>query len=137
MIETAKGISHNKRRVELWTPNQKKTLLGLCVVLLIFLGVESVRKPIQLSDPLPIASSRTDEILDRLNPNTADAAALSAIPNLGENRAKDIVAYRDVFTIQHPGIPPFKSTSDLMHVKGIGPGISSNMEPYLQFSPQN
>jgi DNA uptake protein ComE-like DNA-binding protein len=43
------------------------------------------------------------------------------------------VAYRDAFERDHPGVPAFKSANDLMQVKGIGPGVASNMEPFLIF----
>jgi DNA uptake protein ComE-like DNA-binding protein len=120
-------------RAEIWTSTQRKTLLGLCFTLLIFLMIESIRNPIQITDPPLTASARSNEIQDRLDPNTADAAALSAIPNLGESRAEQIVDYRENFTRQHPGVAAFKSADDLMRVKGIGPGVSSNMSPYLIF----
>ena len=123
-----------RRRIELWTLRQRKALLGLSIVLLIFLSIEAWRKSAWVSDPPPDTTPRADEIQDRIDPNTADAAELSGIPNLGESRARDIVAYRETFARQHPGVPPFKSANDLMRVKGIGPGISSNMEPYLFFT---
>jgi hypothetical protein len=121
-----------KRRWELWTLAQRKTLLGLCGVVLMLLIVEGFRKPVRLGDP-PNASARADEIQDRIDPNTADAAALSAIPNLGEVKAREIVEYRETFASQHPGVPAFNSAQDLMMIKGIGPGTASNMEPFLIF----
>jgi len=40
-----------KRSFELWTLKQRKTLLGLCGIALIFLIAEGFRKPVRLSDP--------------------------------------------------------------------------------------
>jgi DNA uptake protein ComE-like DNA-binding protein len=122
-----------KPKLEIWTRRQRRTLLGFCVILLIFLGIERWRKPVTLADPAMGSSARSSKIRDRLDPNTADAAALSAIPNLGENRAQDIVSYRETFAGQHPGVVPFKRSADLMRVKGIGPSMAADLEPFLIF----
>ena len=54
-----------KRRLELWTLTQRKTLLGLCTIVLVFLIVEGYRKPVRLSDP-PNASAQADRNQDRI-----------------------------------------------------------------------
>ena len=118
---------------QLWTPSQRKTLLCACAILLVFLAIEWLRKPANISDPPPSESPRAAEIQDRLDPNTADAAALSAIPNLGEIKAAEIVEYREAFTRQHPGKCAFRSVDDLRHIKGIGPATTAMLENYLSF----
>ena len=48
-----------------------------------------------ISDPQPSEGPRAAELQSRIDPNAADWKTLAAIPNLGEKRAKAIVAYRD------------------------------------------
>ncbi len=90
-----------------------------------------------MTDPPPVDSPRAGEIADRLDPNTADAAALSAIPNLGEKRAAEIAEFRTDFLRQNPGRVPFESPDDLLQIKGIGPATVASMEPFLSFPPKN
>jgi DNA uptake protein ComE-like DNA-binding protein len=123
----------SKPKIEIWTLAQRKTLLGLCVAGLLFLLIEGYRKPARLSDP-PGAAARAAEIQDRIDPNIADAAALSAIPNLGEVKASEIIEYRETFAKHHRGVAAFTSPQDLMAIKGIGPGTVSNIEPFLIFT---
>jgi DNA uptake protein ComE-like DNA-binding protein len=120
-------------RWQLWTLGQQKTLLALCLLLLVWLGIEQAMQPALVPDPPTDSAPRANEIQDCLDPNTADAAALSAIPSLGESKARDIVAFRETFIRQHPGQHPFNSADDLMQIKGIGPGVSSDISPYLYF----
>jgi hypothetical protein len=117
----------------MWTLSQSKALLGLCVMLALFLLVESIRKPTEISDPPGRASPRAAEIMDRIDPNTADAAALAAIPNLGEKRAVEIVEYRENFKRRYPGAVAFSSVDDLMLMKGFGAATAANVSPYLVF----
>ncbi len=117
----------------LWTTSQRKALLTLGVVLAMFLTIQWLREPVDLADPLPNDGPRVEEIMNRLNPNTADAAALSAIPNLGEKRAAEIIGYRENFIRQHPNSSAFNSTDDLRNIKGFGPATAANLAPYLMF----
>ncbi len=48
-----------------------------------------------------------------VNINTADASQLSLLPRIGEKAAQRIIEYRT----EHG---PFKKSSDLMQVKGVG-----------------
>jgi DNA uptake protein ComE-like DNA-binding protein len=81
----------------------------------------------------PAAGTRTDELLDRIDPNTADWAALATLPALGPGLAKRIVEYREQFTATHPGQLAFTSPQDLQNVRGIGPAIVTTIAPYLAF----
>jgi competence protein ComEA len=120
-----------------WTPTQRRSILVLCLILLMFLAVESLRKSAVVGDPPPQNASRADQIQDRLDPNTADAAALAAIPELGEKRAAEIVEYREKFLLQYPGHRAFDSADDLMRVKGFGLATVANLGPYLRFPNEN
>lgn len=117
----------------MWTLSQRKALLAMCLAGAVFLAVELHRQPTDLTDPAPDQSPRADEIQDRLNPNTADADDLAAIPNLGEKRAAEIVEYRENFLRQHPKSLAFRSLNDLDRLKGFGPATEANLAPYLVF----
>jgi hypothetical protein len=123
-----------RRLPQLWTVSQRRVIILLIAILTIGLSIQLWRRPISIAYPPPTDSPRGDEIADRLDPNTADAAALAAIPNLGEKRAQDIVAYRNTFTVQHPGDTAFTRPEDLMRIKGIGAGTVANVRPFLTFA---
>ena len=120
----------------LWTLSQRRVVLGIVVVLLAFLAIEYHLNPSQISDPQPPQGSRYEELQDRLDPNTADAAALAAIPQLGEKKAQQIVDYRDDFVKSHHGQPAFIEPRDLLKIKGIGVSTMNNMQQYLAFPSQ-
>jgi competence protein ComEA len=60
----------------------------------------------------------------KVNINTANAAQLAELPGVGEKLAARIVEHR-----QKEGA--FKSTQELMNVKGIGEKNLQKLEPYL------
>jgi competence protein ComEA len=60
----------------------------------------------------------------KVNINTATAAQLAELPGIGEKTAARIVEHR-----QKEG--PFKTTQELMNVKGIGEKNLQKLEPYL------
>ena len=59
-----------------------------------------------------------------VNINSADATQLALLPRIGEKAAERIIAYRT----EHG---PFKKTSDLMQVKGVGAKTFERLSPYL------
>ena len=59
-----------------------------------------------------------------VNINSADAAQLSMLPRVGPKAAERIIAYRT----EHG---PFKKTSDLMQVKGIGAKTFERLSQYI------
>ncbi len=122
---------------EIWTTAQRGVLIALLLLLLLVLSIQAWRRPAFAPEPQAVKSLRGDEIADRLDPNTADAASLAAIPNIGEKRARDIIDYRKTFVAEHPGSPAFRSASDLMHVKGIGGATANNVTPFLMFPTQH
>jgi competence protein ComEA len=63
----------------------------------------------------------------RLDPNTADAAALEVLPGLGPARARAVVETRCG--------RPFHSLQDLERVPGIGPRTRAALEPWLAIDP--
>ena len=59
-----------------------------------------------------------------VNINSADAAQLSLLPRVGEKVAQRIIEYRT----EHG---PFKKTTDLMQVKGIGAKTFEGLSAYV------
>jgi len=62
---------------------------------------------------------------ERLNLNTADVRALTALPGVGRKTAQRIVDDR----VAHG---PFARVAALVRVKGIGPKTLARLEPYLK-----
>ena len=120
-----------------WTTAQRRAVLAIVVALLAYLAIEYRLNPTQVSDPQPPQESRYGELADRLDPNTADADALAAIPALGEKKAQQIVEYREDFVRSHPGQLAFVEPRDLLKIKGIGVSTVNNMEPFLVFPQQS
>ena len=106
--------------------------MGLLAVLLAGLWVARWRDPVLLPDP-PGDGPRAADLATRIDPNTADAAALAALPGLGQARARAIVAYRAACAGRHPDRPPFAQARDLLPIQGIGVSTIDNLEPYLTF----
>lgn len=61
-----------------------------------------------------------------VNINTASAAELSTIPGLGAAKSQAIVLYREA--------APFKTTEELINVKGIGEKLYAKIAPYVTVS---
>lgn len=60
----------------------------------------------------------------RIDLNTADEAALLTLPGIGASKAADILAYRR----EHGD---FKSTEELMNIRGIKEGIYAKIKDYI------
>jgi hypothetical protein len=122
-----------RRLPEPWTPPQRRVLIVLLLVLLISLAVRYWFNPSFVSDPQPRFPARYFDLADRIDPNVADWQTLAALPNIGEKRAQEIVAYRQRVMQQRPQAPAFARADDLLRVRGIGPSIVSQLQPYLIF----
>lgn len=120
-------------RVLAFTVAQRRALAVVVSIFIACLAIALVRNPAHVDDPMPAAGSRYDELVDRLDPNTADAATLSALPQLGPRRARDIVEYRDRQRAADPNRLVFKELDDLLRVRGIGQAMIKHLEPYLAF----
>jgi competence ComEA-like helix-hairpin-helix protein len=116
-----------------WTTPQRAVVAGAVAVLLVYLAVRLLLNPLHVSNPQPELPSRYDELADKIDPNTADAATLAALPGLGPARARDIVAYRETFKHPDPTRRPFETPEDLLKVKGLGVSMLETMRPYLLF----
>jgi competence ComEA-like helix-hairpin-helix protein len=117
-----------------WTPSQRRALLVLLAIFLVFLSIQFARNRQFVSDPQPTEGARAGELDARIDPNTADWQTLAAIPSLGEKRAKAIVAYREQSRASVPRSRAFRTPEDLLQVRGIGAATIENLRPFLSFA---
>jgi len=122
-----------QRRDHLWTAGQRFSLLLILGALLVVIIVLYALNPSYVSNPQPDEPQRAHELADRIDPNTADEQTLSALPLLGEKRAKMVVDYRDHFHALKPDEVVFQKPEDLMRIRGIGVNTVDQLRPYLIF----
>ena len=118
---------------ELWTSPQRRVIIGIVIALCFFGFVKLFFNRAYVSNPQPVVPSHANDLADKFDPNTADAATLAVLPLIGDKRAADIVAYRDRYTTEHPGEIAFKRIEDLMKIRGIGSATLDQIRPYLLF----
>ena len=119
-----------------WTLPQRRALVFLLSAFLIVLSIKlAVNR--QFVAEHQTQGARAGELASRLDPNTADWQALAAIPNLGEKRAKEIVAYRERVRGQKPGAVVYRTVYDLRAIRGIGPATVEKLREYMIFPGEN
>jgi len=74
------------------------------------------------------ADARTADPSGVVNVNTATEAQLTLLPGVGPSKARAILEYRQKSR--------FKSTGDLVKVKGIGRKLLDRIEPYVRVDGQ-
>ena len=116
-----------------WTPRQRLALSLLILLILSYLLIRYQFTPARISNPQPIQGPRATDLQDKLDPNTATAEDLSALPNLGPAMARRIIEDRNQFQKQHPNQPAYQKLEDLQRIKGIGAATLENLKPYLSF----
>jgi competence protein ComEA len=116
-----------------WTTPQRRVLAVLLLALCPVLAVRYACNRAYVPDPPPARGPRYDEVADKLDPNTADVASLSALPLIGEKRAQDIVAFREARRASTPDRPVFTRPEDLLLIKGFGQASVETLRPYLIF----
>lgn len=75
-----------------------------------------------------------DELLSRVNPNTASVASLARLPGIGLARASAIVAYRTQFRAETGRETAFQRPDDLQRIRGIGPKTVQEIATWLDFA---
>jgi hypothetical protein len=118
---------------QLWTRGHRIVILAGAGVILAYLVVQDWRQPVRVTDPPQAMGSRFNEVADRIDPNTADAPTLAALPMLGEKRAEEIVVYREEFLRSHPGQIAFAESRDLLKLRNFGVSTVASIEPFLIF----
>jgi hypothetical protein len=116
-----------------WTLGQRRALLVLLIGLAVYLSIRLALNRAYVPDPPPPHGPRYEEVVDKINPNTADVATLAAMPLIGEKRAQQIVDFREKRRAQYPGRVVFRSEDDLLLVKGFGQASLETLRPYLIF----
>jgi hypothetical protein len=117
----------------LWTRRQRAVLAGALLIVAGWLFVRAMREPARVADPAPVTGELAHTLASRIDPNSAEWPAWAALPLIGEKRAKEIVAFRETWLVEHPGEVPFEKLEDLMRIKGIGKATIATLEPYLVF----
>ena len=120
-----------------WTEPQRRVLLVLLAIFLVFLTGRYACNRMYVSNPQPETGARYGDLADRIDPNTADWQTLAALPGIGEGKARDIVAYRERKRAEahDPGLVVFKAEGDLLFIRGVGPALVQSMKPHLLFPP--
>ncbi|CAN5527879.1 hypothetical protein BH10PLA1_BH10PLA1_13740 [soil metagenome] len=119
-----------------WSGSQRVAVMFLIGVIVAVAMGRFAWNHTYISDPQPAHPLRENELADRIDPNTADAATLSALPLIGDKKAEDIVKYREKYVATHPGKLAFRRPVDLLLIHGIGASTISQLSPYLIFPDQ-
>lgn len=98
-------------------------LLGVCLVAL---SARRAARPNAIGGDIPVYTAHVRAAAEKINPNTANAASLRRLPNIGPKRAAAIAAY----SRQHAPAP-FRRAEDLTAVRGIGPETVRRIRPLL------
>jgi hypothetical protein len=120
-----------------WTRPQRRVLVALLAVLCPVFALRYACNRAYVPNPPPPHGPRYDEVADRIDPNTADLATLSALPMIGDRRAQDIIDFRDSRRTGSSDQPVFKSPEDLLRIRGFGRASVETLRPYLLFPPQS
>src|SRR5437588_8309413 len=113
------GFTSNDNLAFAWGAPQRRALLALLTLFIVVLLARIFMDRAYIPDPQPMTGSRADELASRIDPNTADWQTLSALPTLGEKRAKEIIAYRDHIRDRDGTDLVFREPRDLLRVRGI------------------
>lgn len=108
-------------------------LLALLAILLPVLGLRYACNRAYVPDPQAPYPARYEELADRIDPNTADLATLSALPTIGEKKAQVIIDFREQRRSSAPDRPVFTAVEDLLRIKGFGASSVETLRPYLIF----
>jgi DNA uptake protein ComE-like DNA-binding protein len=126
-------ISNTGCQPVLWTPSQRRTLLVLILIFILVLMFKAITNRQYIADPQPTQPPLASELADRLDPNTATADELIILPQLGEKRAAEIIAFRQRQLRRNPTTVPFRRPEDLLQITGIGAAMLETLRPHLTF----
>ena len=132
-LSSSPTSSSSPKPLLVWSPAQRGVLIAFVLIVATFLLLLLARDRMYVSNPPPAHGERFDELADRIDPNTATWQELAVLPQIGEMRAKEIVAFRETAVARRPNTMPFTRPQDLMRVKGIGPAMIETLRPHLIF----
>jgi len=112
------------------TPKEQVGLLWLCALILLgcalnlmgWVPLHAKKQPVQTSKTALAEKVSSDHVV-KIDIRTASQEELIKLPGIGAKRAGDIIARRNA--------EPFRSTIDLLSIKGIGEKTYLKMKPYL------
>ena len=85
------------------------------------------------SDKLHFETNNIElQVVNQINPNTAEIDSLIRLPDIGFSRAEAIIEYRNNF-VNNEKRTAFGSPDDLQKVAGIGPKTVQNVKELLEF----
>jgi hypothetical protein len=122
--------------MQIWNKSQRAVLALFILIACAVLAYRAWHQTHLIPDPEPPTAARASELITKLNPNTAPWEQLAILPNLSEERAKKIIAYRTRYEHDHPNQPTFTKPEDLLRIPGIGVAMLETLEPYFVFGPQ-
>jgi hypothetical protein len=123
----------DERPDSVWTPSQRGVLIAFLLVFCSILLIKIYLNRQYISNPPPAGAARPGQLADQLDPNFASWQDLAVLPQLGEKRAREIVAYREQFRADRRGEIAFARAEDLLKVKGIGAAMVETLRPFLAF----
>jgi hypothetical protein len=116
-----------------WSASQRRVLVVFLAILCISFSIRRGCNRTYVSDPPPVRGPRYDEVMDRIDPDTADVSTLSALPMIGEKRAQDIYDFREARRVKRPGERVFNKPEDLLLIRGFGRATIELLRPHLMF----
>ena len=119
--------------MEIWNRSQRAVLAVLLLGLCVYLAIRLWRNPQYVPENPPEEGALASQLVGRVDPNTAPWEQLAALPGLGEKRAREIIAYRQQYALDHPGLLAFAKPEDLLKIRGVGASMLETLEPYLAF----
>lgn len=125
------------------TRQEQRTLLALLGIIVVGLAIHQWRggatpsaliidaesgrtlvQPVALVSPVESAASPTSALIDI---NTATVTELTALPGIGEVRARSIIAHREAHG-------PFERIEDITQIGGIGEAMLARLRPLITVS---
>ncbi len=113
-----------------WTRRQRVGLGILLGLLVVFLGVQYVRRPARLE---AVVTRGEAALPQRVDPNVASVAELARVPHVGDALAGKIVAYREARKGNTVDGVVFRQAGDLDAVPGIGGKLVEQLGPFMRF----
>ena len=101
--------------------------VALLLAIAAVVGIARAAPPRTVTIPATLSAPTVDAGAPRVDPQTASARALEALPGIGPAIARRIVEARARGAV-------FDRPDDLRRVRGIGPRTVARLAPYLDFT---